>query len=116
MPTPSAGLSIVEQYAARRQRARQDWALCMLIAMIPFCLFIWGPDFLKLPAGFSFGAIGIWGFNRQRKIDRCPACNSCRVPFSISIGGVGGRGFRPNPRYCDGCGVELNPDFGRPLG
>lgn len=109
MPTRTQGLSIVEQYAARRQRAREDWAFCMLIAMVPFCIFVWGPAFLQIPAWFAFGAVGAWGVRRQFKINRCPACDAGRMGYSISIVGFARRSYVPDPNYCDKCGVELVP-------
>jgi hypothetical protein len=99
------GLSIIEQYAARKQRARESWSWHMLFAMGPFCMFIWGPRRLAIVAWVAFAVILMLGVRRQFQIKRCPACNAGRQGFSIPF-----FRYRPDPYRCDRCGVELSPD------
>jgi hypothetical protein len=63
-----------------------------------------GPRWLAIPAWVSAAVIGGIGVRRQFQINRCPACNRCRVPYNFV-----GRQYRPDPYDCDSCGVNLVP-------
>jgi len=87
-----------ETYATRRRRQH---ALTVFLAALIFGLFFVGPRYLGSIRGLSVTAIapvsfvvvaGAMIFSLRNW--RCPACNRYL-----------GRTF--NPRYCQGCGIEL---------
>jgi hypothetical protein len=109
MPTQAhEGLSIVEQYAKRRQHARDSWSLHMLVALVPFGVFLVGPRSLAIPAWIGFAVCLIHGAVRKIRIDRCPACNASRWNWYASGWGI--RGYHSTLPYCESCRVQLIAD------
>ena len=102
---PRGGYSVEEQYAKRKQRARESWAWHMLFALVPFCVFIWGPRWLAIPAWVGFAAGLVWGAYRQIRIDRCPACEASRWIWRFGFLYAYARPSRSS--HCRSCGTRL---------
>jgi hypothetical protein len=103
--TSRAGVSIIDQYAKRKQKARESWAWHMLFACIPFCVFIWGPREAVIPAFVGFGGFMARGAYRQFQIDSCPACGKSRWEWYFSLLSAYAR--PSTSPHCGSCGVRL---------
>ena len=102
----------IQQYAALRQRARNSWAFHMLIAMVPFCLFVFKklPNWGLLTCFGAFAIIGVHGVYRQYQIDRCPACAARQ--FARHLNGTR-QSEVGDLNFCLECGVRLLPYGGK---
>jgi hypothetical protein len=92
---------LIEQFTVVRKAARANWNRHILIALVPFGLFMWGGQTNRNPVTIAswvlFAVIGVHGYLGMRRTRRCPACDSFVAP-RIQIPYL----------MCETCGVRLS--------
>lgn len=75
---------LIETFVVRRTAARKNWNLHAVVALVPFCLFMWGVqtnrDSAIIPAFVLFVIVGAHGYWRVRQTRCCPNCNGVVQP------------------------------------
>ena len=101
VPLADTQRKLIEQFTVVRKASRADWYRHVLIALVPFGMFMWGSQTnhnrVAIAGWILFAIVGIRGYLRMRQTRLCPACGSFVVP-------------RMQIPYlmCESCGVRLS--------